>query len=309
MAKPLADIIVQLRDEDTRWDAILELKLLQSEKYITPLIGLLSDKDWVVRWCVAEKLGEMQHDSALGPLAKILVDPDYHVRKNAAKALIRFGSKSVPYLVPYLDNLNTPNRRQAIEILIDMGKPVIPSLEAEVRKRGWVVGNQLIYCIWKIGNIESEDILIRALSSVDVRRNAIVFLGLMRSKKAIPHLVNLYKFSKLKREILNILPRYSPEEVYPVVIRYSKNAAMSQHVLDMIIKIGKPILPYLIQALKKKGYPNNKILYCIDKIGAHLVVDQLKMLAKKDDEVKAFVLRLKKKTPGESKSWLQRLKK
>ena len=59
MDERLASIVKDLRAEESRWDAILELKLLQSKKYVDPLIRLLSDKDWVIRWCIAEKLGEM----------------------------------------------------------------------------------------------------------------------------------------------------------------------------------------------------------------------------------------------------------
>ena len=217
MAKPLQDIISDLRQEETRWDAILELKLLTNDSYVEPLINLLNDDNWVIRWCVAEKLGEMGDVRAIEPLIELLKDPDFHVKKNAAKSLERFGQKSVPALASLLDNLENEIRKQARDILLAQGKKSLKQMEIEMYRHDWVAGNQLLYCIWKIGQIDAEEILIHALKSPDLRRNSIVFLGLMRSKKALPKIIKLYQYSKLKRDVLNMLSRYSKDEVFPLV--------------------------------------------------------------------------------------------
>ena len=74
MDKTLEDIVKRLKQEDTRWDAILQLKVLQDHAWVDALVKLLHDDDWVVRWCVAEKLGDLGHTRAIHPLIRLLAD-------------------------------------------------------------------------------------------------------------------------------------------------------------------------------------------------------------------------------------------
>ena len=79
------DIIRRLRNEDSRWEGILDLKMSSCENDVDSLIRLLKDADWIVRWSVSEKLGDIGDIKALRPLLGLLSDDDFHVQKNESQ--------------------------------------------------------------------------------------------------------------------------------------------------------------------------------------------------------------------------------
>ena len=100
------------------WEAIIKLKLLNSQEIRDILLQKLTHENWLVRWCIAEKLGELSDIEVIKKLVAQLQDSDAHVRKNISKALLKIGPKVVDELITYLDHPNA-RLREEIHIIID----------------------------------------------------------------------------------------------------------------------------------------------------------------------------------------------
>jgi len=269
-AKTLENIVSRLKNEETRWDAILQLKVIKDHAWVDDLVKLLSNDDWVIRWCVAEKLGELGHTRAIHPLIALLSDRDFHVRKNAAKALIRFGSKMVPVITRYFSSNNPIIRNQVQQILLNVGPKIIPDLEAALEDEGWVASNRIIDVIWRLGTEAAETAIIRAISNHHTQEHAIIVLGMMKSKRAIPHLMKVFNKPNLRRLVVYSLFRIGEEEAYPVIVNalLSNSTSITTLTTQIIQKIGAPILKHLAQAVPNAGPKKKTVLALMLKIDA-----------------------------------------
>ncbi|NBV41925.1 HEAT repeat domain-containing protein, partial [bacterium] len=201
----ISHIVKQLRSEETRWDAILELKLLNDPQMVVPLIRLLEDRDWVVRWCVAEKLGELKVPTAIPYLTRLLMDRDFHVRKNAVKALVKFGPEVCGYLVTQFSHTHFSVRRHVSLILSHFGARAVPYISKDFALRDWVSANRIVHAIFEFGGPEKEETLLDLISHPDVQKPIIIMLGQLKYIKSVPHLIRLYKNARLRRAILEAM--------------------------------------------------------------------------------------------------------
>lgn len=289
LPEALDNIIKRLKDEDTRWDAILQLKVSTDPTWVQPLIHLLNDADWVVRWSVSEKLGDMRDPGAIRPLVRLLSDPDYHVRKNVSKALIKYGSVMVSSIVPYFSHSDVTVRRHVMSILLASGTDIIPALETALPSQNWVVSNRIVDIIWRLGGESSEDALLRLLKHVDVQKHIVVVLGVIKSVRAIPVLVRAYRFPKLKRMVLVALNHIGKQRVFPVLVRILKKTDSGDHVDALVKKIGAPILPYLLRGLTGSVPQKERVLAVMESIGIDPVRSKIKELAKSDPELRVLI--------------------
>ena len=248
-------LIMRLRDEDQRWEAILELKVIEGEALSERLIPYLDDSEWIVRWCLTEKLGDLKDVGSLGVLKNQLEDSSIYVRRHAARALYRYGVLGIPSLVGGYSLKNVSVRQAIHMVLIKMGSKGIKALAAEVAVQNWVVSNRIVQCLYELGTDEAADALVGLLSVKKVRPQLIVLLGLMRCSKAVPSLIKLYDQPSLKRLIMVSLFRIGEEEAYPLIVEaLLQSDSYSEDLVKSIInKIGKPILPYLLHRLTDAG--------------------------------------------------------
>ena len=86
------EIIKNIDDETSRWDAILDLKVLNDSKYLSDFITASYHKNWIVRWVIVEKLAQFKHPNIMKRLVDLLDDPDPHVRKNVIKSINHYGN-------------------------------------------------------------------------------------------------------------------------------------------------------------------------------------------------------------------------
>ena len=263
----LHDIIRRVRDERTRWDAILELKLNTTVDWVDPLIAYLSDSEWVIRWCCAEKLGDMQDSRAVLPLIQALSDEDGHVRKNATNALTRFGSEIIVELIPFLKHQSMLVRRNVHIIIQKSGQDALPILEKAVHKKSWIVANNIAHAIWIIGGTQAEVTLIRLLHYSYIQKTLIILLGQMDSRLSIPYLVQLFEKSQLKRPILHTINHIGADIVIPEIVHLlsSKKEKIMKGAYATLKKIGEKAYPFLVDALK-------------DEEAAHKAIVQLLMI-------------------------------
>jgi len=260
-------------------------------------VALLSDPDWIVRWCVAEKLGELGHTRAIHPLINLLGDVDAHVRKNASKSLIKFGAKMVPVITRYFASQNPLLRNQVFHVLLSVGPKIIPDLEPTLESESWVVSNRVIDVIWRLGGHQAETALIRALSRPFTQENAIILLGIIKSKRAIPQLIKLFNQPKLRRIVVYTLFRIGEEEAYPVIANalLSKSSSVTSLTAKIVEKIGPQILKYMADILPNTTDKSKEIITLMLKIDREKAIPLIKKSAETNPHVKAVIAQLSPK--------------
>ncbi len=275
------ELLDRIRNEDTRWDAILALKLTTDPSWIEPLITALEDPDWVIRWCCAEKLGDFKSESAIKPLISLLADSDGHVQKNAMNTLCRYEPSVLSHLIPLIGTPNYHIRRNVSIIIRRFGPQAIPILEASVEKRSKLAANILVHAIWTLGGPDSEHALIRLLHYTHLQKNIVILLGNLKSRMSIPYLVQLFKKPPLKRPILHTLTCIGPDSAYPEVINlmFSQKQKIASGAYETLIRLGKSTLPYLLSALQDPDSDSEILIKVLDRIGPHSVLDDLKQIS------------------------------
>jgi HEAT repeat protein len=314
MNLPELDLIVQqLRSEDNRWEAIIELKIKGNASWIPSLIPLLKDNEWIVRWAVAEKLGDIGDKSAIRPLLQSLVDKDFHVAKNAHKALSRFGTDIVHDAIKLLGHKNVYLRQKVMELLRGLGEPILPLLKEEVDTAGWVVANRLIHLIWTIGKGQSENILISALGNLDVQKNVIILLGILKSKPAIPHFILLYSQKpSARRLIFQAIKLTGAKACFSILVEALDNSALAPGSDMMLRKIGGAAIPFLVQGLAINT-DSHKIESILEKIDIEKSISVIQSTYKNNavmlKKMKHFTLRHVNKTTvnGDKKGFFDSL--
>jgi HEAT repeat protein len=298
ISSQLDAIIVKLRKESTRWDAILELKLLKDPAFIPPLIALLKDSDWVVRWSVAEKLGDMKDLRAMEPLLDCLGDSDFHVIKNVQKGLIKFGPIVITSAINRLKLRNSILRNNAMALIESFGSESMSYLKAELTSNDPIILNRVVHLIWKIGKVESEDLLIENLNNKEIQKNIIVMLGSLKSIVAIPYLIKLYENKSHRRLILYAMKLIGAKSAFPVIIRSLKSVTIKPLSEAIIMRIGPAMLPYLLAALSKKNQARIACVRLIEKIGPERILHEIKVLASTNPEVAMLTKELLQKNGG-----------
>jgi HEAT repeat protein len=295
----LNHIVKMLRVENTRWDAILELKLLNDPELVVPLVRLLEDRDWVVRWCVAEKLGEMKAPTAIPSLTRLLMDRDFHVRKNAVKALVKFGPEVCAYLVTQFSHPHFSVRRHISLIISHFGAKSVPFLVKDFALRDWVSANRIVHAVFEIPMEDKEEILLDLIANGDVQKPLVIMMGQLKVAKAVPHLIRLYKNPRLRRCILESLRRVGEKQSLPLLVVALRKGSPQLRALaeQIILKIGKPMLSYLVKGLLESNAPTEKLLYLIEIIGPESIMPSVHRLALRNPEFLAITKSLLAKYP------------
>jgi HEAT repeat protein len=300
-------IVDHLRHEETRWDAILELKLFQDKKEIPTLISLLKDSDWVIRWCIAEKLGDLGDASALPDLAKLLADPDQHVRKNVQKAIQKFQARAIPIIAPYLHHRHIEVRKSVYYLIYNLQESAIPAIEKVVFAHGKIVASRLIHILWAIGGPLAEKSLIRLLDVPALQKQLILLLGNMKVQAAFPRLISLYGISRLKKTTLFAFRCIGEAPFFEFIIRTLLHGSKEnqERAEEVIQKVGKHILQSLVNTLHTEPHHTEKLLDIIEKISA---ADALELLSKQKASnpnvaklIKAFIQHHHKSLPSTQK--------
>ncbi len=243
-------VIFHLRQEPTRWEAIIEIKRISDPEAVPYFVDYLNDGDWVVRWCVAEKLGEMGALEAIRPLIRLFHDTDIHVRKNASKALIKIGKPAVPALVREFASYDTSVRTKTMQTLLEMGSDILKDLAALIQQENWIIENRIVDTIWRIGGPEAERILIKLIPKTLTQKAIIVLLGHSRSGTAVPALMGAFRHPKLRRAILHALAQIG-DPAYAIILKgiTTGQTAVKTASEELAIRLGKPMAIYLKKQL------------------------------------------------------------
>ncbi len=297
----LNHLVKMLRSEETRWDAILELKLLNDPEIVPLLIRLLEDREWVIRWCVAEKLGELKNPTAIPSLTRLLKDRDFHVRKNAIKALVKFGPEVCSYLATQFAHPHFSVRRHISLIISHFGERAVPYMVKDFTLRDWVSANRIVYAVYDIGAEDRDEVLLDLISNSDVQKPLIIIMGQGKVIKAIPQLIRLYKHSQLKRCVIMALNQMGEKRAFPVLVTALKKGSPNLRNLaeQVILKLGKPMLTYLVKGLMETDAPVDKLIYLIEMIGPDPILPTIHRLATRNAAFRAVAKPLLAKHPYE----------
>ncbi|MBI3038826.1 HEAT repeat domain-containing protein [bacterium] len=119
-----------------RANTALGLACLGEKKGREILIQMLETTDEFMRASATYAIGELAEPEDSSKLLEILGDSSWLVRKNAVKALVKLGVRSLPGATDALSSPNTAVRLGALEVISELGdsvarQAVIPLLEDE----------------------------------------------------------------------------------------------------------------------------------------------------------------------------------
>jgi HEAT repeat protein len=200
----------------------------------------------------------------------------------------------VPVLARYFGSPNPVIRSQVQQILVSVGPKIIPDLEASLEDEGWVVSNRIIDVIWRLGGENAETAIIRGISNIQIQEHAIILLGMMKSKRAIPHLMKVFGKPNLRRLVVYSLFRIGEEEAYPVIVNalLSNSTSITTLTTQIIQKIGPPILKHLAQAIPNAGPKKKSVIALMLKIDSTKALAILSKMVSTYPEIKALTTQI-----------------
>ena len=237
-----------------------------TERY---LVLLENSKSWKKRAFAAEKLGRIGSAKALPALLSIVRDvrnEDEDVRGAALRAVGRMrDARAVPFLIEALGYPETWLPPRIGEILVSIGEPAIPWLQAELKEshsehvRMWVAE-----ILGWLNAASAAPVLMEALSDInpEVRARAAAALGRIRDDRAVHRLLELL--------ISDPVP----------FVRVKVSQALGT--------IGHPaVIDYLITTLKDpEWWVRMRAVEALEKLGDKAVAALLPALEDEDGEVR-----------------------
>jgi len=179
-----------------------------------------------------EQPNERHHSAPREPalrIARDLSDPDREKRKHAINDLISLGSAAasvVPEVLPLLTHSDKNIRRDVVQAIGQIGELSKPALPTLVERLGDDDPG-----VWRVSRI--------ALLQVDPGADVLL--------RALGH-----ENARIRQSALDAIPRLATMPEPPVkalIARLSDGAEIKQRVTDMLIKIGKPAVAPLADAV------------------------------------------------------------
>ena len=242
-------IVEKIRDPLTRWDGLVELKNIKDLPDEDILKEYCEDQLWIIRWVILEKIGDLGLTACIEKCFEKLLDTDLHVVRNAEKALFKFFDRSISLAINQLDNSDARMRFCCETYIKNNFLNHLADIEKAILKGNIVIANKLMLLAFQSNERDCEDLFLRATKVETVRKHAIMMLALMQSTRAIPYFIHLYSIGSLKRHIVESINQMDPKIVFPIIIDYLPLKDSLENLKDLIIKINKPIVPFLVDRL------------------------------------------------------------
>lgn len=298
-AEKLAEIIEQLRNEDTRWDAIVKLRDMDFSGSLDTLTPYLKDRDWVVRWIVAEKCGEWGDESVAQDLIRLLQDRDFHVRQNASKAIVRLGVAAIPALVSDLLSMDNEMRRQVSKILIKMGDRAVPYLESLFDEQNWLVSNRILDVIWRVGTPIAEDALIQAVARPVCQKNAIALLAEMKSTRAVRTFIRYFESPNIRQVILTAVRKIGLDKTAPILVKATldPDPVIKAHSEALVLRLGEEMVPHLKIGIVATAATETRLILLLQRVSPNQFLGNLISVLTQSPHLKSTLLAEIQTTP------------
>jgi HEAT repeat protein len=173
--------------------AVAVLKDLPDPRAADPLIGCLTNKNWIVRMHAAKGLGIAGDARAIAQLVPLLIDPVKAVRVDATDALVRIGRPALATLLAALRHHEWVLRLHACEALGKIGaeEAVEPLCQVLLHDRDMAVRQDAAKALGGIGSSGALEALTAATRDRDVRSFAVEALGKLKDPRAVGTLIDV----------------------------------------------------------------------------------------------------------------------
>ena len=190
---PIETLIQQLHGPDwmARCDAARLLGQSRDPRAVDALLPDLHDSDWRVRRNAAQALGALRDGRAVEPLIQALNDRTMTVRQ---RAIVALGRIKDPQALPVLLEVFLEGKREsydAAKAIRKFGKKAFPEMVKVFESTN---NQQLGLLLVEMKYQGSFDLILKLLESPEppTRLRAIVELGKLGDKKAIPYLMEQF---------------------------------------------------------------------------------------------------------------------
>ncbi|MBI1919772.1 MAG: HEAT repeat domain-containing protein [Geobacter sp.] len=163
-------------------------------------------------------------------IERLGVADNLYARKSLASALVQIGEPSIPFLAAMLQDSRWYVIRNMVAILGEIGIPSsVRLLKGPAYHEDARVRKETIRSLSKIGGTEAEAILIGLLTTKDrdVKQQAVLSLGIMRSQTAVQPLLDIVwhrdffgDLESLKREALLAIGRIGDRRAVPYLVKF-----------------------------------------------------------------------------------------
>jgi|GEM_PF-3657461 len=272
MKERIIEIINHLQSEETRWDAILELKLVSDPSAIKLLIPFLKNENWVIRWCVTEKLADFKKPELAYYIVPLLVDPEEYVRKNAKKALLRLGVSGCAHVLDSIFVKNSELRREIILYLKQFDDSILPLLQSKVTKVDLLYDHILLHIIWLL-NFKNGPVFFKKLLHEKYHLKVILVLLLSGDMPLkLTELLPLSKEKGLKKIVFSFLDKKPLDKVIQGLISVYQDPQFKSLSIEAIRYFGLKGITVLMELSKSK----KELVPVLKEIVAQSVVDSNK---------------------------------
>jgi HEAT repeat protein len=269
-------VLLKEKSAWVRKAAVTALGKFRKKELVPVLIECLKDRVWLVRVSTIEALKNHQDEEIIPHLLRILrKDESEAVRKSSAEALGKFKQrKVVDQLIRSLKKDRDPGVRKSAALSLgeikdkkcerQLIKSFLKDRDLEVR----------IAAGKALGKVKSTKAISHLLKSfkkdkeLSIRIAAVEALGMIGEKKVVKDLIAFLKTNQdglLLTKVIWALGEIRSEEAVPLLIvilqqeskREEKRVDINE-VAAALIKIGRPVVPYMVRALEIENIPKAK---------------------------------------------------
>lgn len=230
---PLFSLFVHLRDKrrssSQREHAAFTLQQLANGMADT-LVEQAENKDFPGKEELFQLLKHLGAQTVPRLIDRLGVADNLYARKSLASALVHIGEHAIPFLAAMLQDSRWYVIRNMVAILGEIGIPSsVRLLKGPAYHDDPRVRKETIRSLSKIGGTEAEAILIGLLTTKDrdVKQQAILSLGIMRSQTSVQPLLDIVwhrdffgDLESLKREALIAIGRIGDRRAVPYLVKF-----------------------------------------------------------------------------------------
>lgn len=230
---PLFSLFVHLRDKRRssaqREHAASTMQQIANGMADT-LVEQVQDKDFPRKDELIQLLKHLGAQTVPRLIERLGSADNLYARKSLASALVHIGEPAIPFLAAMLQDSRWYVIRNMVAILGEIGAPSsVRLLKGPAYHDDPRVRKETIRSLSKIGGTEAEAILIGLLTTKDrdVKQQAILSLGIMRSQTAVQPLLDIVRhrdffgdLESLKREALLAIGRIGDRRAVADLVRF-----------------------------------------------------------------------------------------
>ncbi|GAB4277520.1 MAG: hypothetical protein Kow0029_20240 [Candidatus Rifleibacteriota bacterium] len=185
---PLVNALESQNKERKYW-AIRILGRMREKSAFTEIKKFLSDPDAEIRMAALEAVGSYLNPDAVPQIIERFLDPAWVVRKHACKAIVKFGSKAIPYLLKALNSTEEDVRYWSLRSIGEI-KPagVYTQLIGLFKDKSWTIRKTTSDVLGSYGEEALMELTALATDSADpeIRYWVLRSLGKIRSSISLP---------------------------------------------------------------------------------------------------------------------------